>query len=354
MTVNTQSPVTRVGSQTAKPASRLFAWLKRTALWLIIGIVAIAAVGAIYQAIATQIDKGAYPASGQMVDVGGYRLHLNCTGANVNGSPTVILENGLGAISSTWALVQPEVTKATRVCSYDRAGMGWSDSSPEPRDAQHIAIELHTLLQNAQIPGPYVLVGWSFGGLYVREYAGQYPDEVVGLVLLDSSHPDQWTGTPEGQAQFETNAKIYSLAPALVRMGVMRVMGLLQPASGLPAPYNEELKASFAATKDWDAQSAEFLALPATSAQVRESELLDNILLFVLTATEHGMPPKLEQLWQSWQTDLASLSSNSLHQIVEGADHASFWRDPEVVKVTNDAILQVVGAARMGLALASK
>jgi pimeloyl-ACP methyl ester carboxylesterase len=354
MTVNTQLPVTRVGSQIAKPASRLFVWLKRIVLWLIIGIVALATVGAIYQAVATQIDKRAYPAPGQMINVGGYQLRLNCTGANVNGSPTVILENGLGTISSAWVLVQTEVAKETRFCSYDRAGMGWSDSSPEPRDAQHIAQELHTLLQNANILGPYVLVGWSFGGLYVREYAGQYPDEVVGLVLLDSSHPDQWTSTPEGQAQFESNAKIYSLAPALVRMGVMRVMGLLQPASGLPAPYNEELKASFATTKDWDAQSAEFLAMPATTAQVRESELLDNIPLFVLTATEHGMPPNLEQLWQSWQTDLASLSTNSLHQIVEGADHASFWRDPEVVKVTYEAILQVVGAARMGTPLTSK
>jgi pimeloyl-ACP methyl ester carboxylesterase len=224
--------------------------------------------------------------------------------------------------------------------------MGWSDSSPEPRDAQHIAQELHTLLHNANISGPYVLVGWSFGGLYVREYAGQYGDEVVGLVLLDSSHPDQWTSTTEGQQQFESNAKIYSLAPTLVRLGVMRVMGLLQPASGLPKPYGEALKASFAATKDWDAQSAEFLASLATATQVSESESLDNTPLFVLTATEHGMPPKQEQLWQGWQTELASLSTNSVHQIVEGADHASFWRDPATVKVSVAAILQIIEAAR--------
>jgi len=344
----------QVKPQTAKFKKCVFVWLKRVALWLVIGIVALAAFGASYQAIATEMDKRAYPPPGQMIDVGGYQIHLYCTGANVDGSPTVILENGLGSISSAWALVQPDVAKVTRVCSYDRAGTGWSDSSPETRDAQHTAIELHTLLQNAQIPGPYVLVGWSFGGLYVREYAGQYPDEVVGMVLLDSSHPDQWTGTPEGQAQFESNAKIYSLAPTLVRMGVMRVMGLLQPASGLPTPYSEQLKASFAATKDWDAQSAEFLASVVTSTQVREYESLGNIPLFVLTATEHGTPQKQEQLWQDWQTDLASLSTNRIHQVVEGADHASFWRDPEVVKVTNEAILQVVGAARMGIPLTSK
>jgi len=263
----------------------------------------------------------------------------------------VILEQGLGGISSAWALVQPEVAKVTRVCSYDRAGMGWSDSSPEPRDAQHIAQELHTLLRNANIPGPYVLVGWSFGGLYVREYAGQYGDGVVGLVLLDSSHPDQWTSTPEGQAQFESNAKIYSVAPALARLGVMRVMGLLQPASGLPTPYSEALKASFAATKDWDTQSAEFLASLATATQVHESGPLGKTPLFVLTATEHGTPPKQEQLWQGWQIELASLSTNSVHQIVDGADHAAFWRDPETAKVSIAAILQVVEAARTGAAL---
>jgi pimeloyl-ACP methyl ester carboxylesterase len=99
--------------------------------------------------------------------------------------------------------------------------MGWSQSSSEPRDAQHIAQELHTLLQNATIPGPYVLVGWSMGGLYARAYAAQYGDEVTGLVLIDSSHPDQWTSTPEGQAQFESFAKMNSVAPALARLGVM-------------------------------------------------------------------------------------------------------------------------------------
>jgi pimeloyl-ACP methyl ester carboxylesterase len=346
MKVVTQSPAEPVKPHTAKPKSRVFVWLKRIALWLIIGIVALATIGAIYQAAATAMDKRAYPPPGQMIDVGGYQMHLNCTGANVDGSPTVILENGLGSISSAWALVQPEIAKVTRVCSYDRAGMGWSDSSPQPRDAQHIAQELHTLLHNANTQSPYVLVGWSFGGLYASAYARQYGDEVVGLVLLDSSHPDQWTSTPEGQAQFESNAKIYSVAPTLVRLGVMRVMGLMQPASGLPTPYSDALKASFAATKDWDAQSAEFLASLATATQVSESESLDNTPLFVLTATEHGMPPKQEQLWQGWQTELASLSTNSVHQIVEGADHASFWRDPATVKVSVAAILQIIEAAR--------
>ena len=343
-----QSPATSVKPQTARSKSNVYVRLKRVALWFVIGIITIAVLGATYQIIATEMDKRAYPPPGQMVAVGGYQMHLYCTGANVDGSPTVILETGLGSTSSSWALVQPEVAKATRVCSYDRAGMGWSDASPEPRDALHIAGELHALLQNANIPGPYVLVGWSYGGLYVRQYAGQFGEEVAGLVLLDSSHPDQWTSTPQGQAQYETNAKIYSLAPALARLGLMRVRGLLQPASGLPTPYDEALQASFAATKDWDAQSAEFLASPETNNQVRKSTSLGDMPLFVLSGTEHGLPPELELQSQDFQNELASLSTNSTHQIVEGADHASFWRDPAVAKMSVAAILAVLEAARAG------
>ena len=346
----TQGPSPRL--QTAKPRSRVWVWLKRGLLGLLIFLVALTLIGATYQAIATEVDKRNYSAPGQLVDVGGYRLHLYCTGVNDAGNPTVILEQGLGGISPAWGFVQPEVAKVTRVCSYDRAGMGWSDSGPEPRDAQQIAGELHTLLQNANIQGPYVLAGWSFGGLYIREYASQYPDEVTGIVLLDSSHPDQWTSTPDGQAQFESSSKIYSVSPALARLGVMRVMGSLQPAVSLPMPHSGAIKASFASTKDWDAQSAEFLASPATTTQVNESASLGNTPLFVLTATEHGMPPNQEELWQNWQIDLATLSTNSIHKIVEGANHASFWLDAEIAEASVDAIMQVVEAAHSGQPLA--
>ena len=351
MKVVTQSPLTPVKLQTAKPRSRVSIWLKRIALWLVIGIGSLAAIGAVYQLIATAVDQRTFLPPGQMIDVGGYSLHLNCTGQNAEGQPTVILEPGLGATSSVWAWIQPEVAKTTRVCAYDRAGMGWSDPGPAPRDAQHIATELHTLLQNAQTPGPYVLVGWSYGGLYVRSYANQYHDEVAGLVLLDSSSPEQCTSTPGGQAQCASFAKIYSIAPVLARLGVMRVMGLFQPASGLPALQSEELLASFSATKDWDAQSAEFLASPVTNTQALSSESLGSIPLFVLTATDHGTPPDLEQLWQGWQTGFTALSTNSVQQIVTGATHGSIVFNSEDAKVSIAAILQVVEVARNGYQL---
>jgi pimeloyl-ACP methyl ester carboxylesterase len=337
----------------AKPRSRARLWLKRGIFGLLILLIALPLAGAIYQLIATRIDEGSIPRPGQMVDVGGYSLHLFCIGENTGGGPTVILEAALGATSSVWAWIQPEVAKTTRVCSYDRAGMGWSDASPGPRDAQHIAKELHTLLQNANILGPYVFAGWSYGGLYVREYTGQYPDEVAGLVLLDSSSPEQCTSTPGGQTQCASNARIYSVAPALARLGVMRVMGIFQPASGLPAPQSKAHLASFSATKDWDAHSAEFLASPATNAQVLDSGTLGAIPLFVLTATDHGTAPDFEQLWQGWQTGFTALSTNSVQRIVPGASHTSLILDAADARASVEAILQVVEASHTGQPLAS-
>jgi pimeloyl-ACP methyl ester carboxylesterase len=111
-----------------------------------------------------------------MVDVGGYKLHIYCPG---EGSPTVILEAAFPGTVENWSWVQPEVARATRACAYDRASMGWSEPGPEPRDAQHIANDLHTLLENAGLEGPYVFVGHSLGGLWVRQYVAQYPDELV-------------------------------------------------------------------------------------------------------------------------------------------------------------------------------
>ena len=128
------------------------------------------------------------PPPGKLVDIGGYQLHINCTG---KGSPTVILEAGLGGDSRSWHEVQPEIAEFARVCSYDRAGLGWSDPGPKPRTSQQIVKELHRLLTKADIQSPYVLVGHSFGGYNVRLYASQHPEEVVGLVLVDANHHDQ-------------------------------------------------------------------------------------------------------------------------------------------------------------------
>src|SRR5437870_8306166 len=150
---------------------------------LSLSLVGLLLLGLLSQALASAVDASHYPPPGQLVDVGGYRLHINCTGT---GSPTVVIESGWGDMSAAWGWVQPEVAKTTRICTYDRAGMGWSEASPEPRVAREYAKELHTLLANANETGPYVLVGHSMGGFTVLVYAHDYPADVLGLVLVDS------------------------------------------------------------------------------------------------------------------------------------------------------------------------
>ena len=208
-------------------------WLGRIML-LIIGL---ALVGYIYEPIAEAADAKAYPPPGQMVDVGGYRLHINCTGT---GSPTVVIEAGLGDWSTSWGgVVQPEVAKTTRVCTYDRAGLGWSDASSLPSDAAQFAKELHTLLQNANVPGPYVMVGHSLGGLIVRVFAHDYASEVAGVVLVDSMNPKQVTESLSNKL-----ALFSSIEAAVARVGVGRLLVKLPAiAPSLPARWRSLLSA---------------------------------------------------------------------------------------------------------------
>ena len=264
-----------------RPRRRLGSWIRRGVLGLVIGLVALAGIAVIYQAFGTEIYRRIYPPPGELVDVGGHSLHISCVG---EGSPTVFLESGSGATSVDWANIQPEVANTTRVCAYDRAGSGWSEPGPGPGDPQQIAGELHTLLGNAGIDGPYVLVGHSFGGLYVRMYAELYPNEVEGMVLVDSSHPEQ------------------------------------------------------------SARSAGAQTTPKSSAQVLLStQSLGDKPLAVITAGEQQEP-----IWFELQEELAALSSDSVHRVVEGATHGSLLDDRRDAQVTSMAILEVVEAVRTG------
>jgi pimeloyl-ACP methyl ester carboxylesterase len=340
------SPVNALGNG-PKTKSGCFTWIKRIFLTLLGFVIVLSLLGMTYQYVSTQADKKKYPAPGQLIDIGGYRLHLYCTGESTDGSPTVILEQGLGGMSPAWALIQPEVAKVTRVCAYDRAGLGWSDPAPKdtPRDGQQVASELHTLLQKANIPGPYVMVGHSSGGLYVLSFAHQYPTDVVGMALLDSSHPDQWN-TPVAQELYKSNARLYSITSTLARLGVLRLRALSQPKLGLPDLPNKELLAFNSATQDWDEQAKEFFATPDIDNEVRAAGSLGNLPLFVLTATDHGGPAEMERTWQGLQNQLAGLSTNSVHKVLEGARHESLWADPKYTGESVTAILKVVVAAQ--------
>lgn len=148
------------------------------------GLVLLAGGAAFCQGVAAARDRKKYPAPGRLVDVGGYRLHINCTGVKDGRAPAVILEAAAASWSAFWCLVQPEIARITRVCSYDRAGLGWSDPGPSPRTSQQIADELHRLLTSAAIEPPYILVGHSLGGYHTRLFASRFSEEVAGSFWL--------------------------------------------------------------------------------------------------------------------------------------------------------------------------
>jgi pimeloyl-ACP methyl ester carboxylesterase len=196
---------------------------------LVIGMVA----GAIYQAAASASDLRQYPPPGELYDVGEYRLHLYCTG---EGSPTVVLEAGAASSELSWYLVQKQAAGFTRVCAYDRAGFGWSDPASGPISPSQVAEDLHKLLSMADVPGPYILVGHSAGGLYIRAFAGRHPSEVVGMVLVDAVHEGEEAAYPEQYVRMRSRARaMMPLCSITSPIGFVRALRL-SDFSGVTVP----------------------------------------------------------------------------------------------------------------------
>ena len=196
--------------------SRARVWLLNPALVILV----LFALGGGYERI-SQSTAPTVAMRGQLVDVGPYRLHLECTGSR---GPTVVLEPGAGGSAASMGLIAPAVARDSRVCVYDRAGRGWSDPAASPPDGAQIATDLHALLNRAHVPGPYVLAGHSFGGLYVRTYAAKYPDEVAGLVLVDSTAANNKPVSPPKAGSYSVLKHVSSLFATTSRLGVGRLL----------------------------------------------------------------------------------------------------------------------------------
>jgi pimeloyl-ACP methyl ester carboxylesterase len=325
---------------------RLWRWTKRVLLGLA-GVVALLLLaGAAYQFVATKLDERKYPPPGRLVDAGGYRLHLNCTG---EGTPTVVLDAGLGGGVLDWSLVQPEVSKFARVCAYDRAGFGWSEAGVRPRTSQQIVKELHALLGNAGVQAPYVLVGHSIAGIHVQLYAAQYPDEVAGVVLVDSSHEDQFS-----RKELMHIPPFYPpLIKALSPFGVARIINEVgAPPPNLPPDIEAERASVYSHTGGMYAYADEMSAIPSGMEQLRSSPMrLGDKPLIVLSRgmkeADQSVSPedadRAERWWAELQADLARRSSNGKQVIAEKSGHYIQFYQPELVI---DAIRQVVEAAR--------
>lgn len=300
-------------------------------------VLSLALVGYIYEPIAEAADAKAYPPPGQLVDVGGYRLHINCTGT---GSPTVVIDAGLGDWSTSWGgYVQPEVAKTTRVCTYDRAGMGWSESGPLPRDAAQFARELHTLLQNAQVPGPYVMVGHSLGGLPVRVFVNEYASEIAGVVLIESMTPGQFAQSQlVAQPQIDSRSQPFSVQAVLARFGVARLLVKL-PGIAPSIPANEEAYYTrYIRPQSLQATTNESQGMPAAGTQAAAVKSFGDLPLIVLTAKLNSSSDWLER-----QAELLQLSSNSQQLFAENSGHNIQAEEPAAAIA---AIIQMVQQVR--------
>ena len=292
-------------------------------------------VGAVYQFAEYRTDIAKHPAPGKLIDIGGYRLHLLCNGT---GSPTVVFEAGIGDDSLTWAGVQPTIAKITRACSYDRAGYGWSDPSPKPRDARTIAQELHTLLRAAGIGGPLVLVGHSLGGMLVREYAGLYRSEVEGMVLVDSTSPNQFRRMVRtGHANDEFIRKQGYFQDTMI-FGWPRLSGW---CDHWPIPERDVRRATECRLRPWITHVDEYKALDKDSTEVLEAGTFGDIPLTVLTegpATTNDPPNSFGAM----QKELVGLSTRGSQVFVPGG-HMIQVDSPQAVSA---AVLKVIEAVR--------
>ena len=320
--------------------------LKRSLFRVTIAVLVLAIAGTIYQTAATESDQRRFPPPGNLIDVGGFKMHIHCEG---EGSPTVILEAASGGTSVNWGWIQPEVQKETRVCAYDRAGFGWSESDPEAPTLARTVRNLHTLLVNANVAGPYVMAGHSLGGTYLRQYAAEYPDEVLGMVLLDTAHPHQFVKYPEMFAEGDNFLKLSNEIQFTARLGVMHIFfafGGEMDFAGLPEPQKSQLKAIWSSPHYFEAQGAEIRASHSIWSDALKLGNLGDMPLMVISRSVN-----LDYEWSKYQNELATLSTNSKLITIEGANHGALVFDQKYAHMVSDAILQVVQAVRKGTKL---
>jgi len=315
---------------------------------VVIGLALLLAGSSLYQAFAIAADAQRFPPPGLLVDVGGYRLHLECFGQRATNGATVVFEGGLGAPALMWSLVQQDVAEFTRVCRYDRAGYGWSDPSPQRRTAQQIAEELHLLLDEAGEAPPYLFVGHALAGISLRVYVATYPEDVFGVLLIDPRHEDFFQRMPAGALQVdEDNLRRAQALRYLTPLGLTRWLGA---AGALPAfenylaPLPEAARnAAWAKMiynpQHWATALAEREASAISYQQAREATWPAAVPLLVLS-TEDGMnawrapnapaDEATHEIWMTLQQEVASRAPHGEWRIIPGG-HYPHLEQPTVI-----------------------
>ncbi|MCK6583365.1 MAG: alpha/beta hydrolase [Anaerolineales bacterium] len=329
----------------------------RSLVWILLLLALLLAGGCTYQRIALVRTREQFPAPGKLVDVNGHLMHIHCMGS---GSPTVVIDAGNGSFSVEWTPIQQEVSQFTRVCTYDRSGYGWSEAGPQPRDGAQVVSELHDLLRAAGEAGPYLLVGHSLGGVHVRLFAAQYPNEVAGLILIDTAYP--LTITPEFEMQMQSSIGFYQAMNLMTNSGLMRILGPLggedsMPATArkLPADLQEIYLNLLLDPNQYVTAIAEMQALPQTFERTSELTIgehpFGNLPLIVLTAGKTSAPgstPFNEQYVPvsdsqiEFQLELARQSSRGEQRVIAESSHSVHLDTPdEVLRAIRD-MLEVI------------
>ena len=324
-------------------------WLRIIVRSLLLLVILLATAGFLYENISETRDRRFNRMPGQLIEVGGYRMHIDCTG---QGDPVVVLDAGLGDSYVSWRKVQPHVAQVTRVCSYDRAGLGYSESSPRPRTSKVMAEELHTLLQNAGITGPVILVGHSMGGYDVRLFASLYRNQVAAMVLVDASHPEQQKRFPPALNDLDAGwIRDEEFLEFTMPLGIPRVMGFCGHDAVVRAA-----ECNFHSAREG---VAELKTFSQSAAQTATTGSLGDMPLAVLSHDPGTPQPDLPEdlvkptndAWQQMQTELAHLSTRSTRVIAKNSGHYIQLDHPEVVV---DAVRSIVDQVRQDSAHASR
>jgi pimeloyl-ACP methyl ester carboxylesterase len=314
-----------------------------------VALVALAAgAGTTYNAVATHHFRARHAAPGTLYVVDGYKMHLNCSG---EGSPTIVIDNGLGQDSLFWAKVQPELSKTTRVCSYDRAGVGWSDPKPGPRDADRIVQDLHRLLTEAGISGPTVLMGHSSGGLYIRAYAARYPHNLSGLVFVDGSTPLQQDRFPN---ELREEAQRYFMKIKWLEiLGIVRAMGYCRHHEGLDDFTGKMIAENQCRASQLTAVIQENRSFRQSGDETVGTGPFGDIPILIFSQDPQPSAPsksstqadvEFSKIWNEMQEELKHLSTHSRRIIAKGSGHNIQVDRPDLLnsKVT-DFIQQIRG-----------
>lgn len=309
--------------------------LGRIVVGLIVLVVLLGVAGFTWNELVTRHYQKAYPPPGKMYAVDGHAMHMYCTGT---GSPTLVLDSGLGDDWTVWNKVQPELSKTTQVCSYDRSGVGDSDWLPGAHDANTLADQLHALLGVAGIHKPFVLAGHSIAGLYIRAYATRYPNDLAGLIFIDSSSPDQFARLPK---EMTANIPNLFLESWMTRLGIARAMGQCNEGE----PGTEAVKgwvlANICNPSVVDAGIAEFKGIDPSNPETRHTGPFGHLPVLIFShdpdksATDDSLPPavwkQFSVIWTQMQEALKQLSPDSRRIVAKGSGHYIELDRPDLI-----------------------